>query len=111
MRFYLRGESLIEAYWKSVAWPGEGLFIGEPLAAPWSPHYVAFEGSTVDVSSNLLRPGLYALQKANDPVGPYRDTGKTLRIVGMGGKQRLAGLDDYYCRLQRRETAETRKQE
>ena len=34
---YLRGERLIEAYWKSVAWPGQGVFIGEPLAAPfWS---------------------------------------------------------------------------
>lgn len=32
---YLRGESLIEAYWKSVAWPGQGVFVGEPLAAPY----------------------------------------------------------------------------
>jgi uncharacterized protein (TIGR03790 family) len=32
---YLRGETLIEAYWKSVAMPGQGLFIGEPLAAPF----------------------------------------------------------------------------
>jgi uncharacterized protein (TIGR03790 family) len=33
---YLLGETLIEAYWKSVAMPGQGLFIGEPLAAPFS---------------------------------------------------------------------------
>lgn len=32
---YMRGETLIEAYWKSVAWPGQGVFIGEPLAAPF----------------------------------------------------------------------------
>lgn len=32
---YTRGETLIEAYWKSVAWPGQGLFVGEPLAAPY----------------------------------------------------------------------------
>lgn len=32
---YLAGESLIEAYWKSVAWPTQGLFIGEPLATPY----------------------------------------------------------------------------
>ena len=32
---YLRGETLIEAYWKSVQMPGQGIFIGEPLAAPW----------------------------------------------------------------------------
>ncbi|MDH5388082.1 MAG: TIGR03790 family protein [Gammaproteobacteria bacterium] len=34
--FYIQGESLIEAYWKSVAWPGQGLFVGEPLASPYA---------------------------------------------------------------------------
>lgn len=32
MRRYLGGETLIEAYWKSVASPSQGVFIGEPLA-------------------------------------------------------------------------------
>lgn len=32
---YLSGETLIEAYWKSVSMPGQGVFIGEPLAAPF----------------------------------------------------------------------------
>lgn len=32
------GDSAIEAYWKSVAWPAQGVFIGEPLAAPFRPH-------------------------------------------------------------------------
>ena len=32
---YLSGETLIEAYWKSVEWPGQGIFVGEPLAAPF----------------------------------------------------------------------------
>ncbi len=35
LRHYLDGNSAIEAYWKSVAWPAQGLFIGEPLAAPY----------------------------------------------------------------------------
>ncbi len=34
---YAQGDTLIEAYWKSVQWPGQGLFIGEPLARPWAP--------------------------------------------------------------------------
>jgi uncharacterized protein (TIGR03790 family) len=38
MRHYLAGETLVEAYWKSVAMPGQGLFIGEPLATPFRPH-------------------------------------------------------------------------
>ncbi|HVP32971.1 MAG TPA: TIGR03790 family protein [Steroidobacteraceae bacterium] len=37
---YLRGETLLEAYWKSVAMPGQGLFVGEPLARPYPrPHH------------------------------------------------------------------------
>jgi uncharacterized protein (TIGR03790 family) len=33
---YLQGSSAIEAYWKSVAWPQQGVFVGEPLAAPFA---------------------------------------------------------------------------
>jgi uncharacterized protein (TIGR03790 family) len=32
----LQGETLIEAYWKSVRMPGQGVFVGEPLAAPFA---------------------------------------------------------------------------
>lgn len=32
---YLAGETLLEAYWKSVRMPAQGIFIGEPLAAPF----------------------------------------------------------------------------
>jgi uncharacterized protein (TIGR03790 family) len=35
IRRYIGGETLIEAYWKSVAWPGQGVFVGEPLATPY----------------------------------------------------------------------------
>jgi len=34
---YLNGETLLESYWKSVEWPGQGIFIGEPLATPFPP--------------------------------------------------------------------------
>ncbi len=35
LRWYASGATAIEAYWKSVAWPAQGLFVGEPLAAPF----------------------------------------------------------------------------
>ena len=35
LRPCLNGDSAIEAYWKSAAWPARGVFIGEPLAAPF----------------------------------------------------------------------------
>jgi uncharacterized protein (TIGR03790 family) len=34
---YLQGASALEAYWKSVAWPQQSLFVGEPLSAPFAP--------------------------------------------------------------------------
>ena len=36
LQHYLHGDTLLEAYWKSVLMPGQGLFIGEPLARPYS---------------------------------------------------------------------------
>jgi uncharacterized protein (TIGR03790 family) len=81
MAYYLRGASLIEAYWKSVAWPRAGLFIGEPLAAPFSWRgQLAFEGSVAVLPPGALPPGHYALQSSEMPVGPYRDSGRTLSI-------------------------------
>jgi len=44
LTYYLRGDTLIEAYWRSVAMPGQGLFIGEPLARPWAPQKSLLKG-------------------------------------------------------------------
>ena len=38
---YLQGATVLESYWKSVAWPRQGVFIGEPLAAPFAPRRTA----------------------------------------------------------------------
>lgn len=38
IRRYLAGDTLLEAYWKSVLMPSQGVFIGEPLAAPFAPY-------------------------------------------------------------------------
>lgn len=35
MKKYLSGNTLLESYWKSVEMPGQGLFVGEPLASPF----------------------------------------------------------------------------
>ncbi|MCB5188061.1 TIGR03790 family protein [Methylobacillus caricis] len=35
LKHYLMGASAVEAYWKSVAWPVQGVFVGEPLASPY----------------------------------------------------------------------------
>lgn len=35
LKHYVAGETAIEAYWKSLAWPAQGLILGDPLAAPY----------------------------------------------------------------------------
>ena len=35
LAYYRGGDTLVESYWRSVAMPEQGVFIGEPLARPW----------------------------------------------------------------------------
>jgi uncharacterized protein (TIGR03790 family) len=72
MGHYVGGETLIEAYWKSVRMPGQGLFVGEPLARPFGGLRTRRDGADLVVRTRLLRPGRYELQAAVGPVGPYR---------------------------------------
>jgi hypothetical protein len=61
---YYRGATLIEAYWKSVQWPGQGLFVGEPLAKPFrdTPQFAVF-GNQYLISTRAMRPNAsYALE-------------------------------------------------
>ena len=53
---YLQGETLIEAYWKSVLQPSEGLFIGEPLAKPYDLFNVHRSGDVLTITTNHLAP-------------------------------------------------------
>lgn len=106
MSFYLKGESLVEAYWKSVSWPGEGLFIGEPLAAPFFSSHSEFTGNSVSFKQNQFQPGTYVLEMADYPVGPYRDAGRTFRIDGSMREQRIDGLRRSYYRLEKTKAAD-----
>lgn len=96
---YRAGESLVEAYWKSVAWPGEGVFIGEPLAAPFFRPHIAFDGERVEVPLGQFDPGRYRLESATAPVGPYRDTGRRFEVARGDARLLLAGLVEPFYRL------------
>ena len=55
---YWRGDTLIEAYWKSVEWPGQGLFVGEPLAQPFRDvPSVNIDAGQYVINTRALRPG------------------------------------------------------
>lgn len=71
LSWYLRGATVLEAYWKSVAWPWEGIFIGEPLASPFGGLTVSRLGDVVTVKTNALRPGNYRLGLSQSIVGPF----------------------------------------
>lgn len=71
---YFRGETLIEAYWKSVAWPGEGVFAGEPLARPWGGAEVEYDPAEqlLTFRSTQFVPGLeYAIESGPTDQGPW----------------------------------------
>lgn len=71
---YFRGQTVVEAYWKSVAWPGEGVFVGEPLAAPWDGSFVDYDPDTglLEITTNLLRPKTnYDVESAPSEDGPW----------------------------------------
>lgn len=67
---YFRGETLIEAYWKSVRWPGEGLFIGDPLARPYGTR-ARVEGERVKITTTALKVGPYRVEAAPTASGPW----------------------------------------
>ena len=70
---YYRGATLIEAYWKSVQWPGQGLFIGEPLVQPFrdSPGFAVDVGQYLINTRSLLANSTYVLQYQNTSAGSW----------------------------------------
>ena len=104
MAHYLQGETLIEAYWKSVQMPGQGIFIGEPLARPFAGIRHDARDGTLSLSARLLTPGFYEVQAAPSMIGPYRNVGRL--AIAWGTRQiRLDHLPPAYYRFERRAEA------
>lgn len=61
MWHYHQGSTLLEAYWKSVSMPGQGNFIGEPLAAPFRGYRLRRKQGRIEIYSPVLRPGRYRI--------------------------------------------------
>jgi uncharacterized protein (TIGR03790 family) len=76
---YLRGATVLEAYWKSVAMPGQGLFVGDPLARPWaSVPSASIEGRELVVRSrSLRRNGHYRVEWQDAGGTTWRSLGET----------------------------------
>ncbi|MFT6276671.1 MAG: hypothetical protein ACJAZ0_002781 [Halioglobus sp.] len=82
---YFRGESVVEAYWKSVHWPGEGNFVGEPLARPWVGAQTSYADGNYTVTTTLLRPGLnYAVESGPTKNGPWTPVMNNINVGTWG---------------------------
>ena len=96
---YISGESLVEAYWKSVLMPGQGVFIGDPLARPYGGVRVQHGAGGTVVRTRALPPGNYAVEAATSSMGPFKPIG-IFRAVGFGVREfRLPAGDSRYLRV------------
>lgn len=71
MFYYAKGASAIEAYWKSVAWPGEGVFVGEPLAKPFGPLLKEVATGQYELSIFVPRKSQLVVESATARGGPF----------------------------------------
>lgn len=105
MSHYLQGETLIEAYWKSVAMPGQGLFVGEPLARPFGGVRQRDDApGLVLEASRMFAPGLYAIRAAPSMMGPYKLVGR-MPVSPATREIRLDRAPPAYYRFERIEPA------
>lgn len=68
---YYTGATAVEAYWRSVEWPGEGNFVGDPLARPFGTQ-VSWEAGTLTLDTTQLdRNADYRVEAADAETGPW----------------------------------------
>ena len=74
LRHYLNGNTVGEAYWKSVRSPGEGNFVGDPLARPFGGYQDSWDGVDWAIRTGALREGRsYLLQGGDSAAGLFVD--------------------------------------
>jgi uncharacterized protein (TIGR03790 family) len=83
MFHYALGASALEAYWKSVAWPGEGVFIGEPLARPFAPRIRKAGPGQFELHVFSPRSGRLRFERSISAAGPFRPLPRQV-VVGRG---------------------------
>jgi len=77
---YYRGQTAIEAYWKSVASPYEGVFVGEPLAKPMGVKR-SLSSERLSLKLSTLEPGkTYQVYSASTPERPYSPASELITL-------------------------------
>lgn len=90
---YLGGDTIIEAYWKSVSMTTEGLFIGEPLSRPFPPFDVVLDGNRLEVRANARSEAFLKLHSSKRPAKrAERDIELGLFWVDSGTPERIGDI-------------------
>jgi uncharacterized protein (TIGR03790 family) len=90
MFHYLSGATAIEAYWKSVAWPGEGLFIGEPLSRPFAPTLTKTGEEIYQLKLISPKKTVWRVEQADSIMGPFQPITRGLPVVAGRNTVRIA---------------------
>lgn len=100
---YLSGATAIEAYWKSVAWPGEGLFIGEPLARPFAPTLTKTGEEAYQLKLISPKKTVWRIEQSDSIMGPFQPTARGLPVMAGRNTVRITvpGGTKAYLRLVR----------
>jgi len=88
---YFSGNTVLEAYTKSVVWPFEGAFVGEPLAKPYGTvAQISQPSGELQILTTLLMPGkIYAL------VGMQTVDGRGFQILEQNIKPAVQGFKTF----------------
>ena len=79
---YFSGATVLEAYWKSVRTPGEGIFVGDPLARPYGSRVRLGDDGMMDIMTTILLPGkTYTLLEAGAVDGPFTIVQSTIEVA------------------------------
>jgi len=97
---YFLGNTSLEAYTKSVQWPSQGLFVGDPLARPFGTQATLVHG-ILNIKTSSLEPGtIYNLYSASSATGPY----SRIATISVPNYQfatiNLAGVSALYYKLE-----------
>jgi hypothetical protein len=66
--------------------PGQGVFVGDPLARPFGGVRVRRSAAGTVVATRALPPGNYVLEEGRSSVGPFRPV-RAVRMLGFGVRE------------------------
>jgi hypothetical protein len=79
--------------------PGQGVFVGDPLARPFGGVRVSRSGGSTVIETRALPPGNYFLEASRSSFGPFQAVG-AVRAAGFGiRKITVPATDPRYFRL------------